>query len=432
MLSNNNNMLSNNNTLARDVELINKDVVFNRADFDLMVERALNPSLVSAGKETVLFNKDSVMNQVNEHLAKTRANEHSNREYISDGLSKYVKWRKENEVKKFEDIWEKVKKKESIVKIVNEQKDLTNSNIIEINDFVHSNKQTIISEFKTNHLAQSKPLGSEGDISINDLITKGFEALDTPLVKLIKESVNVSLLGYSITSMIMYKAVVNLYMKSAYSSKFPDLFRGGPSTKSREIALFMIMGAPIVVGTLMGINKLTSGGAKVILNIGEKIDLEVPNSASSSSSSLSFFLFLNKLPPWLKALLKYIALYLIGLFIVKVFGYNSNIFSEIYSQLNIYLVYLLKIWTILNFFVVIYYFLRLYLIKMFANNKEFLNPEDYSKLIKNELIEWKNIAINNTPLALAQFYKHCYFLLLVYISIVIMGITGVVLFSAYL
>ena len=104
MLSNNNNMLSNNNTLARDVELINKDVVFNRADFDLMVERALNPSLVSAGKETVLFNKDSVMNQVNEHLAKTRANEHSNREYISDGLSKYVKWRKENEVKKFEDI----------------------------------------------------------------------------------------------------------------------------------------------------------------------------------------------------------------------------------------------------------------------------------------------------------------------------------------
>lgn len=69
---------------------------------------------------------------------------------------------------------------------------------------------------------------------------------------------------------------------------------------------------------------------------------------------------------------------------------------------------------------------------MFANNKEFLNPEDYSKLIKNELIEWKNIAINNTPLALAQFYKHCYFLLLVYISIVIMGITGVVLFSAYL
>ena len=165
--------------------------------------------------------------------------------------------------------------------------------------------------------------------------------MDTPLVKMIKENVDVSLMGYSITSMVLYKAVVNLFIKSAYSS-VPDLLRGGPSTRSREIGLFLIMGAPVVVATLMGINKLTSGGAKVILNIGEKIELE-PNSASSSSSSLSFFLFLNKLPPWLQALLKYIALYFIGLFIVKVFGYNSKILSEIYGQFNIYLVYFLKI-----------------------------------------------------------------------------------------
>jgi hypothetical protein len=46
----------------------------------------------------------------------------------------------------------------------------------------------------------------------------------------------------------------------------------------------MIMGAPVVVGSLRGINKITSGGTKVILNIGEKNDLEVPNSAKINNS----------------------------------------------------------------------------------------------------------------------------------------------------
>jgi hypothetical protein len=89
---------NNNNTFTRDVGI-------SRADFELMLERYFNPSLVSAGKETVLWNKDSVMNQVNENLAKVRANEQSNNEYITDGLSQYAKWRKENEgLNKLDDI----------------------------------------------------------------------------------------------------------------------------------------------------------------------------------------------------------------------------------------------------------------------------------------------------------------------------------------
>jgi len=48
---------------------------------------------------------------------------------------------------------------------------------------------------------------------------------------------------------------------------------------------------------------------------------------------------------------------------------------------------------------------------MFANNKEFLNPEDYPKLIKLELeiIEWKIIATNLTQIELDKNDKHCYF-----------------------
>ena len=98
-------------------------------------------------------------------------------------------------------------------------------------------------------------------------------------------------------------------------------------------------------------------------------------------------------------------------------GYNSNIINEISSQFDVILVWFFKIGTIGNLFVVIYYLLRLYVIKMYANNKEFLNPENYPKFIKNDLIVWKEIAINNTPDGLAKFYKHCYFLLLIHISI---------------
>jgi hypothetical protein len=76
---------------------------------------------------------------------------------------------------------------------------------------------------------------------------------------------------------------------------------------------------------------------------------------TSSISNSSIFLFLNKLPRWLKALLKYFALYFIGLFIVKVIGYNSNIIQEIYNHSNFYLVWFLKLYCILNLLVIIYF-----------------------------------------------------------------------------
>jgi hypothetical protein len=69
---------------------------------------------------------------------------------------------------------------------------------------------------------------------------------------------------------------------------------------------------------------------------------------------------------------------------------------------------------------------------MYANNKEYLNPEDYTKLIKNELIELKDIATKLTQIELEKFYKHCYFLIILYISIVLLGLTGLVLGSKYL
>jgi len=195
---------------------------------------------------------------------------------------------------------------------------------------------------------------------------------------MIRENVDVSVAGSLVSSMIIYKTIVNLYMKSAFnSSSILESIKGANSTRSKEVALFMIIGAPLIVGSIMSINAVTSGGAKkVIVNIVGNNELEVTSSVSSSSS---LFLFLNKLPSWLKVLLKYLALYLIILIIVKVIGYNSNIIREIHSQFNVYLVYFLKLFCILNFLVVIYYILKLYILIMFTKNKEFVNPEDYQK-----------------------------------------------------
>jgi hypothetical protein len=112
---------------------------------------------------------------------------------------------------------------------------------------------------------------------------------------LIKENVSVKVTGSFLTSMILYKTIVNLYLKSAYSGSLINTITSGPSTSAKEVALFMIIGAPFITGALLTINKVTSGGTKVIVNIAESNNLEGTGTSSSSSSS-SLFLFLNKLP----------------------------------------------------------------------------------------------------------------------------------------
>ena len=95
------------------------------------------------------------------------------------------------------------------------------------------------------------------------------------------------------------------------------------------------------------------------------------------------------------------------------------------------IIYLLKFYAITNFLIVIYYTVKLYILKMYANNKEYINPEEYPKLIKNELMELKNITINSTPIELAKVYKHYYFLIGLYVFIVLLCLTALVIHSIF-
>ena len=162
--------------------------------------------------------------------------------------------------------------------------------------------------------------------------------------------------------MFVYKTLINLYVKLVYNTS--SILEVGNTSRSKEVALFMIIGAPAIAGTILTINYINSWYAsgsdnKILISIGGNLDLEGSSSALASGGapliSSSLFLFFNKLPSWLKILLKYIALYFLMLIIVSVIGYKSTIIVDIYSKLGVFQVYFFKLFCILNFLVVIYY-----------------------------------------------------------------------------
>jgi hypothetical protein len=75
---------------------------------------------------------------------------------------------------KYDEIRAKVKNQHLIKDAIIDLKDLTESNILDYTKFLQSNKETVISELSKT-LAQYKLIGSADDISLNELITKGFD-----------------------------------------------------------------------------------------------------------------------------------------------------------------------------------------------------------------------------------------------------------------
>ena len=63
---------------------------------------------------------------------------------------------------------------------------------------------------------------------------------------------------------------------------------------------------------------------------------------------------------------------------------------------------------------------------MFANNKDFIKPESYSKFIKNELLESKEIALKAYLVEPKKVYIHYFKLILLYISIILFGLSVLV------
>jgi hypothetical protein len=69
---------------------------------------------------------------------------------------------------------------------------------------------------------------------------------------------------------------------------------------------------------------------------------------------------------------------------------------------------------------------------MFAQNPQYLNPNDYPKFIKGELMESKEIALSQYKLDPGFFHRHYLRLITIYSSIVLLGLTVMILGSAHL
>jgi len=104
---------------------------------------------------------------------------------------------------KCNDLWDKAKKPELVYDVVYDVLKENKLNLCNYTEFLDANKQTVISEFKqtnTKLLVKIKPLVSARVISINELITKGLDVIDKPLVQRIRD--NVTVVGGFISSMI--------------------------------------------------------------------------------------------------------------------------------------------------------------------------------------------------------------------------------------
>lgn len=278
-----------------------RSIRITNAELDRIITHSFNPSLPSEGRVVVAWNRESLMNIINSN--------NYTEEKINDTISKYNKWLKDSEPLniKFYAIREKVRKNKVVTDVINDKKELTNSSIAEYKELLTSQKGTILSELKiTTTLETKKPLGSFGDITLNEALIKGLSVIDTPLVQMIRDNVDVKVAGALLSSMFLYKNIVNLYVKSAYSQSLTEVLKSGPSTRGKEIAVFMLVGAPLIAGLMLTTNKII--GPKVVINLVSNNELE---GSSSVSNSFSLFLLFNKIPTWLKAILKYLASYCI-------------------------------------------------------------------------------------------------------------------------
>ncbi len=122
-------------------------------------------------------------------------------------------------------------------------------------------------------------------------------------------------------------------------------------TRSKEIALFMIVGAPMIVGSLYAITKAAAEKNNVQITFkesGEKVGSFVDDkdieSITWSDNSLGLFSILgNKVPKWLRGLIMFFIAYIFVKTFLFIIGYNEDI-NNILSNLSIILLNIVVLW----------------------------------------------------------------------------------------
>ncbi len=271
----------------------------------------------------------------------------------------------------------------------------------------------------------SKPLGKWGDITINEAIVRMKEAkLDWVINNV---DLSLKILPAS-TALIGYGFVLKNYVKYVHNRPYPDLSPRNllhhQRIRNRQLMLFAVLGAPIVIGALrytsvyfknmISINVLPSDHYTSPSQRGERL---LPDSNNSNNLSNSYLWLLlsklnNKLPNWLKSVFK---LLLIGIFIIKLLGYKTILTildNRFYFKLAGIIICLL---------IIIYDLLNIYLLYKFSK-KDMKISEFLPKFIQKKLKMFEDISSVNEDIKIFKdmYYRNIFVYFLIILVLIIL------------
>jgi hypothetical protein len=264
------------------------------------------------------------------------------------------------------------------------------SDMNSINETFLNNKDQIVDTFK-----KAKPFGELGEITLNQIMEKGSEVL-SPLGNINNISTGAGSAFTGISLYFMYKGVVRLfdslafkdYPKNISSEKFLDYKK----MRARELRTFMILGAPLIVGSLYAI-KQVSFPAQINVELVSKDTSSVITSSTGAEKINDeglirgiglISLIKNKLPNWLKYILLIIISFISLYYISKLEGLISegggfNINSILLNNI-IFMKLFFVLGSISSFIMSFYYILNIFLFIKFSKNKNPVAAEVQDRL----------------------------------------------------
>lgn len=282
---------------------------------------------------------------------------------------------------KYDAKWEDFKRKLDLQVSLGKEVDsdsLDISDMCSINETFIKNKDEIVDTYQ-----KAKPLGELGEISLNELIVKGSEVL-SPLGNINNISTGVTSAFTGISLFFMYKGVVSLFDSLAFKDYpkniSPENLLDYKKMRTRELKTFMILGAPLIVGSLYAIKQvsfptqvnveLESKGTSSVITSSQGAEKINDESLIRGIGLIS--LIKNKLPNWLKYILlitiSFISLYYISKFegLISEGGGFKGINSILLNNI-IFIKLFLVLGSISSFIMSFYYILNIFLFIKFSN-----------------------------------------------------------------
>ncbi len=262
-----------------------------------------------------------------------------------------------------------------------------------------------ISETTSTHI--TKPLGEFGDMTLNEVIVQMKELKWDLILNSAKLTIHAAPLAMNLVG---YGLIMKGYMSTVHNRAFPTNISPKElqaliKIRNRNLGLFSIFGAPLILiclrKTSLGLKDMTS----IEINPTEN---QISSTISQQSSGIFLMIskFIEKIPNWLKWILRII---ITSIVLLNLFGFNNSI--EFLNN-----IYYIKLYAYISCsLIIIYHSLNIYLLHKFINNNIKI-----SKVLPDFIINWlneiKSISSNNDSF---QYFKNSsYIQILIYLLII--------------